>query len=398
MTTIKLRNLKKAYGDTVIMENMNFTIREGERLVFLGPSGCGKSTILRMIAGFEEITDGELLFNDQVMNDVKPGDRNVAMVFQNYALYPHMSVYDNITYGLKVNKVDESYIEQRLAEVVEALRLEPYLQRKPAELSGGQRQRVALARATVKNSEIFLLDEPLSNLDAQLRVSARESLMDIHDRYKQTMVYVTHDQIEAMTFGDRIALLNFGELQQIDTPENIYRKPANIFTAKFIGNPPMNVIKNFAYHQGVATIGSQSIHLYSNWEEYLAQVDFDKLCIGIRPESIRVHTEPKENTFAATVSHVENQGGQYAMYLNLEGENITALTRFRLADSQEIVYLEFINDHLHFFNADTQLNVGYPANIEAKIKANAAGEKGLQALIAQDNEQQQRELKNKINK
>lgn len=395
MTTITLKNLKKAYGDTVIMENMNFTIREGERLVFLGPSGCGKSTILRMIAGFEEVTDGQLLFDEQIMNDVKPGDRNVAMVFQNYALYPHMTVYENITYGLKVNNVSEEYIKQRTDEVVEALRLEQYLDRKPSELSGGQRQRVALARATVKNSEVFLLDEPLSNLDAQLRVSARESLVGIHERYQQTMVYVTHDQIEAMTFGDRIALLNFGELQQIDTPENIYRKPANIFTAKFIGNPPMNVIDKFSYSDGQGFVGGQSIYLFDNWQEHLSKLNVQSLKMGIRPESIRVHTDPKINTFKAKVSHVENQGGNYAMYVELGGQILTAITRFRVAEKDEIVYLEFINDQLHFFDAETEKNIGYPQNIEEKIQANASGKKELQEMIARDDKKQQQELINK---
>ena len=186
MKSITLNHVKKAYGDTVIMEDMHFQINAGERLVLLGPSGCGKSTILRMIAGFEEVTGGELKFEEDVVNDVQSGDRNVAMVFQNYALYPHMTVENNILYGLRVNKVPEERIKERYDEVVESLALAKYLQRKPSELSGGQRQRVALARATVKDSSIFLLDEPLSNLDAQLRVSARESLIDIHKRYKQT--------------------------------------------------------------------------------------------------------------------------------------------------------------------------------------------------------------------
>lgn len=388
MTQIELNHIKKAYGDTVIMEDMDFIINSGERLVLLGPSGCGKSTILRMIAGFEEITDGQMKFDNQVMNEIEPGDRNVSMVFQNYALYPHMSVEKNITYGLHVNKIPKERIEERFNEVVKALSLEKYLNRTPAELSGGQRQRVALARATVKDSSVFLLDEPLSNLDAQLRVSARESLMDIHERFGQTMVYVTHDQIEALTFGDRIALLNFGELQQIDTPENIYRRPANIFTAEFIGSPPMNVIKNSLYHDGTVTIGSQEIKLYSNWINYLNTYGESDVKLGIRPESIIVSTEEGKNTIQGRVVHIENQGANYALIIEVEGEHITALTRFRVASRGSVVYLSFTNDQMHFFDAKTTNNVGYPENIIEKIEANAEVTGQLDSLIKRDEERE----------
>ncbi|MEY8370993.1 ABC transporter ATP-binding protein [Aerococcaceae bacterium 50-4] len=392
MTSIQLNHIKKAYGNTVIMEDMDFQINEGERLVLLGPSGCGKSTILRMIAGFEEVTGGELKFGDKVMNDVEPGLRNVAMVFQNYALYPHMTVEENIMYGLKVNKVPLEKIKDRYDEVVEALNLKPYLDRKPSELSGGQRQRVALARATVKESSVFLLDEPLSNLDAQLRVSARESLMDIHDNYKQTMVYVTHDQIEAMTFGTRIALLNFGELQQIDTPENIYRKPANIFTAKFIGNPPMNVIEASRVAEGNIVIGSQKVALASNWTDYLKNKETNALNVGIRPESIRLHRTAKPNTFEGKLIHVEHQGATYANVVEVDGESVTVLSKFRVATKGDHVYLEFINDQLHFFDTQTTNNVGYPENILKKIEANTVGNRELFEMIEQDDAAQQAEM------
>ncbi len=393
MTKIDLNHIKKAYGETVIMDDMDFTVNSGERLVLLGPSGCGKSTILRMIAGLEDITAGELAFNEEVVNDIESGDRNISMVFQNYALYPHMTAEENITYGLRVNKVPDERIKERFDEVVKVLELENYLDRKPSELSGGQRQRVALARATVKDSDVFLLDEPLSNLDAQLRVSARESLMDIHDRYGQTMVYVTHDQIEAMTFGHRIALLNFGELQQIDTPDNIYRKPANIFTAQFIGNPPMNVIENSSYENGAVRIGSQSIKVYSNWKNYLDRLNHSLLKVGIRPESIHVFTEPEENTIKGTVSHIENLGANYGMVIDVDGEMITAVTRFRVAKKGSNVYLSLINDQLHFFEAETTDNVGYPDNILEKIKANEEGLESLKELIAADDEVQAIEIK-----
>ncbi|AEA01537.1 ABC transporter, ATP-binding protein [Aerococcus sp. Group 1] len=376
MTRILLDNIKKAYGDTVIMEDMSFSVEEGERLVLLGPSGCGKSTILRMIAGFEEITDGNLMFDEQKVNEVAPGDRNVAMVFQNYALYPHMNVYDNITYGLKVNKVPKDRIDNRVNEVVEALDLEKYLQRKPAELSGGQRQRVALARATVKDSDVFLLDEPLSNLDAKLRVSARESLVDIHRRYRQTMIYVTHDQIEAMTFADRIALLNFGELQQIDTPENIYHTPANIFTACFIGNPPMNIFDNSSYKDGRLYIHEQSAPLAPEWVEFIEAGNYTNLKVGVRPEAIKVTVNPSETTFTGVVSHIENQGANYANYVDIAGETMVVLTQIRLADPGDPIYMEFEKYDLHFFDVDTTNSIGYPENI-LNAKRLSAGQKPL---------------------
>ncbi|AXY24623.1 sugar ABC transporter ATP-binding protein [Suicoccus acidiformans] len=369
MTTITLDNLKKAYGETVIMEDMNFTINSGERLVLLGPSGCGKSTILRMIAGIEEITSGEMRFNDAVINDVTPGERNVAMVFQNYALYPHMTVEENITYGLRVNKVPEERIRERFEEVIDALDLRKYLERKPAELSGGQRQRVALARATVKDSSVFLLDEPLSNLDAQLRVSARESLTDIHERYGQTIVYVTHDQTEAMTFGDRIALLNFGELQMIDTPENIYHKPANIFTARFIGNPPMNVLENSRYAEGQIIIGSQGVEIAPSWVDYInTHANGQALYVGIRPENIGVSLTDTQNTLRGVVRNIENQGSNYANYIDLEGEIICAVTDRRVAEVGDTVYLTLDNARISFFEQNSTNNIGYPVDIEATIE------------------------------
>ena len=292
MANIRFENVRKSYGDNVIIEQLNFEIHSGERLVLLGPSGCGKSTILRMIAGLEEVTDGNLYLRDERVNDTPPGKRNIGMVFQNYALYPHMSVKENITYALRVKKVPKNEIEKRLDAAAEFLQLKQYYDRKPSELSGGQRQRVALARATVKNSDYFLLDEPLSNLDAQLRISARTALMDIHHQYKQTMVYVTHDQIEAMTFGTRIALLNKGVLQMLDTPENVYHRPANIFTAKFIGNPPANILENAQYANGVLKIGKESIQLSDEWRRFIEESVSGQLVLGIRPEHINLTKDP----------------------------------------------------------------------------------------------------------
>ena len=243
MSSIVFKNVCKNYGNTQVVKNLNLEINPGERLVLLGPSGCGKSTTLRMIAGLEKITSGELYFGDKVMNDIESGDRNVAMVFQNYALYPHMTVWDNITFGLRMNKVEREEIEKRAREALKILNLEGLEKRYSKELSGGQRQRVALCRAVVKQSPFFLLDEPLSNLDVQLRNTSREELVKLHNLYRPTFVYVTHDQIEAMTIGHRIAVLNKGYLQQIDTPEKIYNNPVNVFVAKFIGIPQINIIR-----------------------------------------------------------------------------------------------------------------------------------------------------------
>ena len=243
MSSIVFKNVCKNYGNTQVVKNLNLEINPGERLVLLGPSGCGRSTTLRMIAGLEKITSGELYFGDKVMNDIESGDRNVAMVFQNYALYPHMTVWDNITFGLRMNKVEREEIEKRAREALKILNLEGLEKRYSKELSGGQRQRVALCRAVVKQSPFFLLDEPLSNLDVQLRNISREELVKLHNLYRPTFVYVTHDQIEAMTIGHRIAVLNKGYLQQIDTPEKIYNNPVNVFVAKFIGIPQINIIR-----------------------------------------------------------------------------------------------------------------------------------------------------------
>ena len=243
MKNIVFDHVVKAYDKNVIVKDLNMEIREGERLILLGPSGCGKSTTLRMIAGLEKLSGGNLYMDGRLVNDVPCGERNVSMVFQNYALFPHMTVQSNIVYGLKAHKMDPAEIKTRLSEVLDMLDLKGLEERRPKDLSGGQRQRVALARAVVKRSDYFLLDEPLSNLDAQLRLRARKELVKIHEMYHQTLIYVTHDQIEAMTVGQRIALMHEGKMQMLDTPANVYNRPANVFTAKFIGSPSMNIVE-----------------------------------------------------------------------------------------------------------------------------------------------------------
>jgi multiple sugar transport system ATP-binding protein len=243
MANVTFEHVTKKFGDVAAVNDLNLDVADGEFLVLVGPSGCGKSTALRMIAGLEEITSGTLKIGDRVVNDLAPKDRDVAMVFQSYALYPHMSVRDNLAFGLKLRKVPKADIDRRVNETGKLLELSPLLDRKPKQLSGGQRQRVALGRAIVREPKVFLMDEPLSNLDAKLRVQTRAEIARLHQRLRTTFVYVTHDQVEAMTMGSRIAVMNFGVLQQVGTPQQLYDAPANRFVAGFIGSPAMNFVE-----------------------------------------------------------------------------------------------------------------------------------------------------------
>lgn len=243
MSNVVLKNVTKIYDKNVVINNIDLEIKDKEFVVLVGASGCGKSTILRMIAGLEEITSGEILIGDKKVNDIPPKDRDIAFVFQSYALYPHMTVRENIAFGLKMRKIDKKIIEQKVQEAAEILDLTEYLDRKPKQLSGGQRQRVALGRAIVRNPKVFLMDEPLSNLDAKLRVQMRSEIKKLHEKLQTTFIYVTHDQTEALTMGDRIVVLDKGVIQQFDTPEEIYNNPSNTFVAGFIGSPQMNFIK-----------------------------------------------------------------------------------------------------------------------------------------------------------
>ena len=243
MSNVVLKNVSKIYDKNVVINNINLEIKDKEFVVLVGASGCGKSTILRMIAGLEDITTGEILIGDKKVNDIPPKDRDIAFVFQSYALYPHMTVRENIAFGLKMRKVDKKIIEQKVQEAAEILDLTEYLDRKPKQLSGGQRQRVALGRAIVRNPKVFLMDEPLSNLDAKLRVQMRSEIKKLHEKLQTTFIYVTHDQTEALTMGDRIVVLDKGIIQQVDKPEEIYNNPANTFVAGFIGSPQMNFIE-----------------------------------------------------------------------------------------------------------------------------------------------------------
>ena len=360
--TIIFDHVEKTYQKNTVIRDLNLTIPAGQRLILLGPSGCGKSTTLRMIAGLEEITGGELRMGDRRVNEVPSGKRDIAMVFQNYALYPHMTVRENITYTLRVHKLDRAELETRLHSVLEILGLEPYVQRKPRELSGGQRQRVALARALVKQSRYLLLDEPLSNLDAQLRVQARKELVKIHDLYQQTFVYVTHDQVEAMTVGQRVALMNQGVLQMVDTPYRVYNRPANIFTAKFIGSPSTNIL-DADWADGVLHVQGQQIRLPDCWSWLAERSGEHELCLGIRPEHIRLQAGRAENGLTGTLRYVEDYGNKRGLYVDVGGTEVVCMCNRVPCAPGETVSFQLDSDHLHLFSRTTTKSLGYPDEV-----------------------------------
>ena len=365
MKNIVFENVGKSYGKNEIVKNLNMEIREGERLILLGPSGCGKSTTLRMIAGLEQLTLGTLYMPDKVMNDVPCGEREVSMVFQNYALFPHMTVKENIIYGLKVHKMDPKEIEKRLEEVLEMLELKGLEDRKPKELSGGQRQRVALARAVVKKADYFLLDEPLSNLDAQLRQRARKELVKIHEMYHPTMVYVTHDQIEAMTVGQRVAIMYQGNMEMLDTPSHVYNMPASIFCAKFIGSPSMNIAP-VSYEKGIMKIGNQAVELPPMWKAIADKNQSGKYCAGIRPEHVILNREQEEHSIVGIVKYVEDYGNRYGVYVDVDGDEneLVAICNENVPRPGETVYVNIDFHKLHLFDGESEKSLGYPEEVK----------------------------------
>ncbi len=329
MAEVKLKNVKKVYkGDVVAVKDINIDVNDGEFVILVGPSGCGKTTILRMIAGLEDITEGDIYIGDRRVNDLMPKERNVAMVFQNYALYPHMSVKDNLSFGLRIKKVDKKEIEERIEWAAKILGLEKYLKRKPKQLSGGQRQRVAVGRAIVRKPEVFLFDEPLSNLDAKKRVEMRSELLALHKKLKATMIYVTHDQVEAMTMGDKIVVLESGVIQQISSPLELYRNPKNKFVAGFIGTPPMNFIEGeLIQESGKWYFKSESINIdVSNAAKDLKPM---KCTLGIRPEDIiDVDVEKGKNNsdvMKTVLNIVEPLGNDAILHFKYGNEGLQAI-------------------------------------------------------------------------
>lgn len=362
MASITFKKIVKTYegASAPTVKGIDLTIHDKEFVVLVGPSGCGKSTSLRMIAGLEDITEGEIRIGDVVVNNLPPKDRDIAMVFQNYALYPHMNVRENLSFGLKLRQFPQVEIDRRVDEAALILGLETFLDRLPKQLSGGQRQRVALGRAIVREPKVFLMDEPLSNLDAKLRVQMRAEIKKLHQRLQTTFVYVTHDQVEAMTMADRIVLLHNGIIQQYDVPGTIYDRPANTFVATFIGSPPMNVLKVARTPQGLSLPPKEDgkAHLWDiKLEEHFAMPpQQDTLFLGIRPEHILVHPEEKAGptlTLPCRVDLIEPMGSETYLYLVGNGHSLNA----RVDPSVQVKVGESITAHIpisafHLFHED----------------------------------------------
>ena len=367
MAEVVLKNVSKIYeGENSAVKDVNLEIKDKEFVVLVGPSGCGKSTTLRMIAGLEDITSGELFIDGNKVNDISPKDRDIAMVFQNYALYPHMTVFENMAFGLKLRKFKKEEIKERVYEAAKILDLETYLNRKPKALSGGQRQRVAVGRAIVRKPKVFLFDEPLSNLDAKLRVQMRTEISKLHKSLGATMIYVTHDQTEAMTMGEKIVIMKDGIVNQIDTPLNLYNYPVNKFVAGFIGSPSMNFIKGklvsgepiiFKSSAGMLTLNIE--FKYSNtFASYINK----EIILGIRPEDIMdknaESSKPEFGLIKAKLEVVEPMGNEIYLYFPVDGEQFVARVSAREEhETNKEVELKLNTGKLHFFDSQTELAV-----------------------------------------
>ncbi|MBU8880041.1 sn-glycerol-3-phosphate ABC transporter ATP-binding protein UgpC [Bacillus sp. FJAT-29790] len=364
MAELRLDQIYKVYENKVTaVENFNLHIHDKEFIVFVGPSGCGKSTTLRMIAGLEEISQGDFYIDDKRVNDVPPKDRDIAMVFQNYALYPHMSVYDNMAFGLKLRKFPKSEIERRVKEAAIILGLEPYLTRKPKALSGGQRQRVALGRAIVRDAKVFLMDEPLSNLDAKLRIQMRSEIVKLHRRLQTTTIYVTHDQTEAMTMATRLVVMKDGIIQQVGAPKEVYEKPENVFVGGFIGSPAMNFI-NGKLEEGKFIVGKTSLSIPKGKMSVLREQGYvgKEIIFGIRPEDI--HDEPvfidasQETKFSARIDVSELTGAETMIYSSIEGQDFVARVDSRTdIHPGDTIDLAFDMNKVHFFDKETEVRI-----------------------------------------
>jgi multiple sugar transport system ATP-binding protein len=362
MADVRLKNIRKLFGRVEAVKDFSLDISDGEFIILVGPSGCGKTTTLRMIAGLETITSGEIYIGDRLINSVAPKYRDIAMVFQNYALYPHMNVFKNMAFSLRLRKVSKPETERIVRETAELLGIEELLDRKPSELSGGQRQRVALGRAIVRDPKVFLFDEPLSNLDAKLRITMRTELLDLHQRLKTTTVYVTHDQLEAMTMGDRIVVMHDGIIQQVDTPQGVYDHPANKFVAGFIGSPSMNFIDCVvAKENGGVFVKSpgMKIRIPDDKVRAIDPLSGKEAVLGLRPENIKTIPDPagpdSGNRFHSTVWVVEPVGSEQLVYLR--GESGTLIARFDPQVSMRIgdkVELAVDIDNGHIFDKHTE--------------------------------------------
>ena len=368
MASLSLQHINKTYPNGFqAVKDFNLEIEDKEFIIFVGPSGCGKSTTLRMIAGLEEISGGTLKIGDKVMNDVEPKDRDIAMVFQNYALYPHMTVYDNMAFGLKLRKVPKDQIDKAVREAARILDLEKLLDRKPKALSGGQRQRVAMGRAIVRNPKVFLMDEPLSNLDAKLRVQMRIEISKIHQRLGATIIYVTHDQTEAMTLGTRIVVMKDGVVQQVDTPQHLYEQPGNLFVAGFMGSPQMNFLDAQIAEKGgdlVAKVGEYDVVIPAAKAKVLKDGGYvgKTVVLGIRPEDIHDSQMFIEASPSAPMSSVvkvyELLGAEVFLYFDVDGTQVTARVDPRTtAKTGDPIKFAFDMEKSHFFDKETELTI-----------------------------------------
>ena len=365
MAEVRLKKVEKQYPNGFkAVHGIDLDIKNGEFMVFVGPSGCAKSTTLRMIAGLEDITGGEVYIGDRLVNDVPPKDRGISMVFQNYALYPHMTVYENMSFGLKLKKIPKDEIDRRVREAAEKLEITELLDRKPKEMSGGQRQRVALGRAIVRNPDVFLFDEPLSNLDAKLRVSMRLRITQLHKELKTTMIYVTHDQVEAMTMGDRITVMRSGKIMQVDTPLNLYHYPANKFVAGFIGSPTMNFIDGELKEENgkiYFSLDGTLIEILGEKANKLKSHIGKKVTFGMRPESITVAEKEDSVSKKGKVSVVEQMGNEEYIYFSLGNYQLTCRMNVEgiddLSNQKVEKVFRFDTTKAHIFDIETEENI-----------------------------------------
>lgn len=363
LAKLNLQHIYKIYdNDVAAITDFNLDIEDKEFIVFVGPSGCGKSTMLRMIAGLEHISKGDFLINGKRMNDIPSKDRNIAMVFQNYALYPHMSVYENMAFGLKLRKFSKSEIKKRIEEATRILELEPYVERKPKELSGGQRQRVALGRAIVRDAKVFLMDEPLSNLDAKLRVQMRAEIIKLHQRLQTTTIYVTHDQTEAMTMATRIVVIKDGIIQQVDVPKEVYKNPVNVFVGGFIGSPAMNFF-NGTLQDGHVTIGDTTLQIPPARMNALREQGYvhKQVIVGIRPEDfneVAVNSTAAPTHVNVKVDVTELLGAEMMLYAQLNGQTFIArVDANRHIEAGQSLQLDVHMEKVHFFDAETEQRI-----------------------------------------
>ncbi|MBN4083598.1 ABC transporter ATP-binding protein [Mycoplasma sp. CSL10137] len=354
---INLVNISKKYegNEKYTLENINLEIKPGTFCIFLGPSGCGKTTLLRMIAGLNSITKGDLLFNNKRYNNLLPNERNIAMVFQSYALYPHMNVYNNISFGLKIAKERKDIIDRRVKDVAKILKIDEYLYRKPRDLSGGQRQRVAIGRAIARKPLVFLMDEPLSNLDAKLRESMRREIVNIHRMLNTTSIYVTHDQLEAMTMGDQIVVFNDGKIQQSGKGKDLYFRPANVFVAKFIGSPTMNTF-DAVYKGGKLTEVNNSLEITLDEEAKQHVKENQKIVVGFRSEDLKIHNKQVPNSVLGKITNIELIGKDQliAVKVNEDLEFIVNASNSEEFELYSHVYVEFIIPRIHLFDKETE--------------------------------------------